>query len=139
MLALNLVKEANPQISDLDKVPEGDRIWAPPLTKETLLRQQPDGSYRLIFASFRKRREAEHVMRMLLAHGYTAVVLPQQVSSNLMLYRVEIEKLQDTEVIEKTWRMVLTQDLSPLIRSKGKTLAQTGNSLSPELKVGAVQ
>ena len=119
-LALDLLKESNPQINDLDKVFEGDRIWIPPFNRETLLRQQLDGSYRLIFSSFRQRREAERCRQVLLAQGYTAAILPQQISSTLKLYRIEIEGLREVAAIEKAWKFALTQDFASLARSKGK-------------------
>ena len=129
-LALDLLKELNPQINDLDKVSEGDRIWIPPLNRETLLRQQMDGSYRLIFSSFRQRREAERCRQMLLAQGYTAVILPQQISSTLKLYRIEIDGLREVTAIEKAWKLALTQDFASLARSKGKAPAEAEPVLS---------
>jgi len=133
ILALDLIKESNPQINDLDKVPEGERIWIPPLTKETLLRRQADGSYRLIGSSFRKRREAEHLLQTLLTHGYSAVVSLQQVSSSLGLYRVEVEGLQNADIIEKVWKIVFPEDPSLFIRSMGKVRDRTETAFSPKV------
>ena len=52
-LGMDLIKELNPQIEDLNWVFAGQDLLLPSLTRETLLRQQPDGSYHLIVASFR--------------------------------------------------------------------------------------
>ncbi len=120
LLVLGLLKEANPQITDLDKVFEGDRLWIPPLTRETLLRQQPDGSYQLKFSWFREKREAERCRQALLAQGYTAVIVPQQISSTLKLYRIEIEGLREATAIENAWELVRSQDLAAFSRSRKK-------------------
>jgi general secretion pathway protein A len=50
-LALDIIKEFNPQIRNLNWVFPGQEILLPPLTRETMLRKQADGFYRLIVAS----------------------------------------------------------------------------------------
>ena len=51
-LGMDLIKEFNPEIKNLNKISAGQDLLLPSLTRETLLRKQPDGSYRLIVASF---------------------------------------------------------------------------------------
>jgi hypothetical protein len=110
LLALDLIKELNPHINDVDRVLEGEQLWMPLLTRGTLLRRQPDGSYHLILASFRKLRNAEERARTAHRKGYVVMISPQRVSEATLLYRVEIVELQETAAIEQAWRLVNTHN-----------------------------
>jgi hypothetical protein len=52
-LGMDLIKEFNPEIKNLNRISGGKNLMLPSLTPETLLRKRPDGSYRLIVGSFR--------------------------------------------------------------------------------------
>ena len=104
-LAIDLIKELNPQIKDVNRIVEGEKIWLPPLTRETLLREQPDGSYHLILGSFRRPAEAERFAQKVRRQGYTVAVVPQQAADTLAFYRVEVEALRDPAAIERAWRL----------------------------------
>ena len=73
---MDLIKEFNPQIKNLNWVSAGQDLLLPRLTRETLLRKQPDGSYRLIVASFRNLRGADEYaptpeQQRISSHDYT--------------------------------------------------------------------
>src|SRR5262249_9535818 len=96
-LALDLIKEFNPDIADLDRIIIGQRLILPSLSRETLLRKQDDGKYRLILGTFAKETEAEKVAQEARGQGYVATVTKRRVTSGgRPLYRVELEKLPDT-------------------------------------------
>ena len=59
LLGMDLIKEFNPEIQNLNWVNAGQDLLLPVLKQETLLRQQADGSFRLAIASFLSRREAD--------------------------------------------------------------------------------
>ena len=101
-LAIDLIKEFNPHIQNLNRVLAGQKLWLPPLTKETLLRKQPDGSYRLILASFYNSPEAKELAQVVRQKGYTPVITPRRVSDSILLYRVEIEGLEN-EAVHQAW------------------------------------
>jgi general secretion pathway protein A len=103
-LAVDLIKESNPHISDLDWIRAGDRLWLPPLTAETLIRPQPDGSYRLVLASFLSSVAAERLSDGIRRRGYDARVIPRQVTGQLALYRVEIAGVGSRDAAESAWR-----------------------------------
>jgi len=130
LLALDLIKELNPHINDVDRVLEGEQLWMPALTRETLLRRQPDGFYHLILASFRKLRDAEERARKVRRKGYVAIISPQGVSATILLYRVEITKLQEATAIEQAWRLVNTQNFVSIARPVGKGTLTT-NMVGP--------
>ncbi|MBI2352009.1 MAG: hypothetical protein HYV00_11145, partial [Deltaproteobacteria bacterium] len=86
LLAMDLLKEANPQIENLNWVLAGQRLSLPPLTRETLLRKQSDSSYRLVLASFIRSQEAEKFGEAVRRKGYEIVITRQKVSNNLLLH-----------------------------------------------------
>ena len=109
-LGMDLIKEFNPQIKNLNWVFVGQDLLLPRLTKETLLRKQPDGSYRLIVASFRSPTGADECARLLSNKGYQVTIAPRRVSDNLLLYRVEIDALKDLEEANQAWESGLRNE-----------------------------
>ncbi len=102
-LGVDLIKEFNPEIKDLNRVFVGQPLLLPSLTPGTLLRKQPDGSYRLIARTFyRLPRAGEYVAR-LRNEGYQVTITPRKVTDNLLLYRVEIGGLKGFEEAHHTW------------------------------------
>lgn len=109
-LAIDMVKEFNPHIKDLDRIQSGEKIWLPPLTREILLRKQSDGSYQLILATFRSLPEAEKFAQGVRQKGYLVVILPQRVSGNFLLQRVVVERLADLDAVDRAWELVDTRN-----------------------------
>ena len=93
----------------------------PSLTPETLLRKRPDGSYRLIVASFRSQTEANEYAGRLSNKGYEVTITPRRVSDDLLFYRVEIDGLKTLEEANQTW----------LTGLKNEWLAFAGNRTEP--------
>jgi general secretion pathway protein A len=102
-LAMDLIKESNPEIKNLNRVSAGKDLLLPSLTPETLLRKQPDGSYRLIVASFRSLTGANEYAGRLSNKGYRVTVTSRRVSDDLLLHRVEIDGLKNLEEANQTW------------------------------------
>ena len=107
-LGMDLIKEFNPEIENLNWVAAGQNLRLPSLTRETLLRQQSDGSYHLIVASFRSLPGAEEHARLLRSKGYRITITPRPVSDDLVLHRVEIDGLKNLEEANKIWQTGLT-------------------------------
>jgi type II secretory pathway predicted ATPase ExeA len=103
LLAMDLIKEFNPQIENLNWVFPGQDLLLPPLTHETMLRKQTDGSYRLIVATFRSLTEANENAQLLGDAGYQVVITPNKVSDDLLLHRVEIDGLKNAEEANQIW------------------------------------
>ena len=97
ILGIDLIKEFNPDIANLNWINAGQDLLLPALNEETLLRQQPDGSFRLIVASFLSRREAEEFAERIVRDGFPVVVTVRPVSNNLVLHRLEINGLKNRE------------------------------------------
>jgi hypothetical protein len=106
ILAFDLIKELNPHIKDLDRIAVGERVWFPALTRETLLRRQDDGSYRLILGVFTSEGAAVRVAEAARREGYSAIISQQRVFGAQSLHRVELEGLKDLTTIDRAWRFV---------------------------------
>ena len=105
---MDLIKEFNPEIENLNWVAAGQNLRLPSLTRETLLRPQSDGSYHLIVASFRSLPGAEEHARLLRSKGYRITITPRPVSDDLVLHRVEIDGLKNLEEANQIWQTGLT-------------------------------
>jgi general secretion pathway protein A len=122
VLGMDLIKELNPQIEDLNWVSAGQDLLLPSLTRETLLRQQPDGSYRLIVASFRRRTGADEHARLLRNKGYQVTITPRRVSHDLLLHRVEIAGLKDLEEANQIWQTGLRNQWLAFAETRDETI-----------------
>jgi hypothetical protein len=109
-LGMDLIKEFNPGIKSLGKVAAGRPLLLPSLTPETLLRRQADGSYRLIVASFQNPTAADEYAQRLRNKGYQVSITPRKVSEDLLLYRIEIDGLQNPEEANHIWLAGLRND-----------------------------
>jgi general secretion pathway protein A len=126
-LGLDLIKEFNPQIENLNKVSAGRELVLPPLTAETLVRQQPDGSYSLVIASFPGRKEAEALAGRVTQAGYRVAIKPRRVSDDILLHRLEIDGLKNlaeaTQTLENglknAWFTFSRTPSSPRQQSQG--------------------
>ena len=106
-LSIDLIKEFNPQLQDLNWISFDSGLRLPPLTKETLQRQQPDGSYHLILASFPSLMVGQRFAQAISLKGYEVVITRREVSENLSLHRVEIAGLKTLEAANHAWEAAL--------------------------------
>jgi general secretion pathway protein A len=111
-LGLDLIKEYNSQIENLNRIRAGQPLWLPPLSQETLVRQQPDGSYSLILASFRTSQQAEQLAQLARQKSYDIAVRARPVSKNLVLHRVEINGLANLDAVDRAWEIAFTDHWS---------------------------
>jgi general secretion pathway protein A len=109
-LGMDLIKEFNPEIKNLNRVAAGKDLLLPSLTPETLLRKQADGSYHLIAASFRSLAGANEYAGRLSNKGYQVTITSRKVSDDLLLHRVEINGLKNLEEANQTWLMGLKNE-----------------------------
>jgi type II secretory pathway predicted ATPase ExeA len=111
--ALDLIKDSNPHIENLNWVIAGERLQLPPLRLETLLRKQSDGSYRLILGSFLSSSGAEKLVEAVRLKGYEVVITPRRVADNLLLHRVEIGGLKNLGAVNQAWDTALANRWFP--------------------------
>jgi putative secretion ATPase (PEP-CTERM system associated) len=109
-LGIDLIRDLNPDIQDLSKVAAGQPLLMPVLTMETLLRQQFDGSYDLILASFRREVTAAEYAKRVQANGYRVTITPRQITDDLLLHRLEISGLKTVEEANQAWLLALRNE-----------------------------
>ena len=107
LLGIDLIKEFNPQLQDLNWISFDWGLRLPSLTRETLQRQQPDGSYHLILASFSSLMVGQRFAQAVRLKGYEVVITRREVSENLSLHRVEIAGLKTLEATNQVWEAAL--------------------------------
>lgn len=102
-LAMDLIKEFNPHLDDLDWIETGDVLWLPPLNGETLVRRHSDSSFEVVVGSHFTRETAERVARSPRRHGYDVNVTPRRITRDRVLYRVTIIGLKTQEAADQAW------------------------------------
>jgi hypothetical protein len=103
LLAIDLIKELNPHIGNLNWIRAGEQLRLPALDAETLIRQQADGSYHLIIGSFFSSQAAERTRDRLRRAGYQATSTTRRLTDNLEVHRVELTGLPTREVAQQAW------------------------------------
>jgi general secretion pathway protein A len=116
-LGLDLIKEYNTHIENLNRIIAGQRLWLPPLSRETLVRQQPDGSYSLILASLRNPQQSAQLAQNARLKGYDVVVTPRHLSDDLTLYRVEIDGLENIDAVNQAWQVAAANQWITFVES----------------------
>jgi general secretion pathway protein A len=119
ILGMDLIKDFNPQINNLNRVVAGRELLLPTLAQETLLRKQPDGSYRLIVASFPSQTGAYESARRVGNTGHQVMITPKRVSDDLLLYRVEINGLKNLEEANQAWETGLKNEWFAFVGNSG--------------------
>jgi type II secretory pathway predicted ATPase ExeA len=107
LLGMDLIKEFNPQLQDLNWISFDWGLRIPSLTKETLQREQPDGSYHLILAAFPSLIGGQRFAQAIRLKGYEVVITRREVAENLSLHRVEIAGLKTLEAANHAWEAAL--------------------------------
>jgi len=102
VLGMDLIKDFNPQIKDLNWISAGHKLILPALTRETLVRKHGDGSYRFIVASYIKRTEADELASRIAREGYQVIITGRKVSNDLLLHRLEIDGLKNLEEVTES-------------------------------------
>ena len=110
MLGMDLIKEFNPKVDNLNRVVSGQNLLVVPLSEATLLREQSDGSYRLIVGSFASGADAQRRARLLAKEGYQFIITTNKVSDDLLLQRVQIVGLKNLKEALQTWNTALTKE-----------------------------
>jgi hypothetical protein len=102
-LAMDILKEANPGVQDLNWIIAGQNLSLPPLTRETLLRKQSDDTYRLIVDAFQTPQDAQRLSRAMKSKGYETDISQHRISNKIVLHRVEIRGLNSREAADQAW------------------------------------
>jgi len=117
ILGMDLIKEFNPKIDNINRVVSGQKLLLVPLSEATLLREQPDRSYHLIVGSFLSGTDAQARARLLAKEGYQFVITVSKVADDLLLQRVQIVGLKNLKEALQTWDTALTKEWFALFKT----------------------
>ena len=120
LLGLDLVKDVNPHIANLDDVSAGERLWVPAPTLATLAPRQPDGSYQLIVASLLTPAAANRLAGLLRLNGYTARVATRDLTRTLRVHRVVVEDLDGLETAGEAWTIARKLGWTPAVDTSAR-------------------
>jgi hypothetical protein len=79
-----------------------------------LIRKQPDGTYRLVVASFLSSQAAEKTKERMRKEGYEVRVSLRKLSENLQVHRVELTGLGSPEGARQAWDTALAKCWLPI-------------------------
>ena len=120
VLGLDLVKDLNPHIADLDHVSAGERLWLPALTSSTLARRQRDGSYELIVTALPSPEAANRLAEQIRHSGHRARVARRDITARLQVHRVLVEGLDGPEAVSHTWSTAQKLRWMPPVDTRGR-------------------
>jgi general secretion pathway protein A len=103
LLGMDLIKEFNPHVDDLDWITTGDVLWLPPLNRETLIREPSNSAFEVVVGTHVTREAAESVARSPRRHGYEVGVTPRRITKDRILYRVTIVGLKTKKAADQAW------------------------------------
>jgi general secretion pathway protein A len=103
VLAIDLIKELNPGVEDLNWIKAGARLQLPSLDAATLIRKQSDGTYRFVVASFLSGQAAQTRKERMRRQGYEVNITPRKLSGTLEVHRVEVVGLRTQEAVQQAW------------------------------------
>ena len=128
ILGMDLIKEFNPEIKDLNWVTAGQQLVVPDLTQETLVRKQGDGSYSLIVASYINRTDADELANRIRKEGYLAIIATTKVSTDLALHRLKIDGLKTLGAARQSLNTGIEKNGLPWLVMKEIQSQQVGGS-----------
>lgn len=98
---LDLMKMANPKISDINQISPGQTLRLPQLEQGLVLLKQSDDRYGLLLISLNSRGRANEIRSALRRQGFGARVSEANLGGGQTVWRVIIGDLDDREVALK--------------------------------------
>ncbi len=98
---LDLMKMANPKISDINQIEPGQTLRLPQLDQGLVLLKQSDDRYGLLLISLSSRGRANEIRSELLRQGFGARISPAQLGGGQTVWRVIVGDLENRELALK--------------------------------------
>lgn len=95
---LDLMKLANPKISDINQISPGQTLRLPQLEQGLVLLKQPDDRYGLLLISLNSRGRANEIRSALRRQGFGARVAEANLGGGQTVWRVIVGDLENREV-----------------------------------------
>jgi general secretion pathway protein A len=111
---LDYILEVNPEIVDPNLVLPNERIRLPILAEESLIRQSPNGSFRIHLATFAKKEFAERYKSEETLKGRVIRIEDRRVSSQEVWYRVFADGYHSREDGRRAVKILRGKRLLPI-------------------------
>jgi len=111
---LDLVLEANPQITDADSIQVNDEIRLPRITEEAFLIPSADRTFKIHLGTFNHPRFLKKFENQPALKGKKFEVVPRKVSPQGTWYRIVAGDFADKEEALKVIRMLKAKKLMPV-------------------------
>ena len=112
---LDLILEANPQITNANIIHINDEIKIPAVTEESLLIQSPEHEYKIYIGTFSSPQLSKKYENLFALKGKKLQVLPRKVSQKETWYRVFAENFETKEKGIEAIRILKGKGLLPAL------------------------
>jgi general secretion pathway protein A len=110
---LDLIMEYNPQITDVHRIMENEKIRIPVITESLFLSRDPDRGYSIFLGTFGDRQPIEVLRKQPVLRDKTIRIAPRKVSRDDTWYRASVDGFQTEEQALQTLRSLKQQGLLP--------------------------
>jgi phage tail protein X len=103
----DIIKRANPDIQDLDRIVVGQKIILPALDMDSIILKDENGAFSIHIATFRSYGSAADYASRFLGEQYPMAISPVRIVGEKMWYRVSVGSVPSRrEAIELAARIV---------------------------------
>jgi general secretion pathway protein A len=110
---LDLIMEHNPQIKDVNRITENEKIRLPVITEGLFLSRVPDRGYSVFLGTFADRQSIEVFRKQAVLRDKTIRIAPRTASRDETWYRASADGFQTQEQALQALRSLKQQGLLP--------------------------
>ena len=110
---LDLIMEHNPQITDVNRITENEKIRIPVITEGLFLSRNPDRGYSVFLGTFVDQQSIEVFRKQTVLRDKTIRIAPRKVSHGETWYRASVDGFQTEEQSLQALRSLKQQGLLP--------------------------
>jgi general secretion pathway protein A len=94
---LDLILEANPKITDVDRIEINQEVTLPPISEESFLMQSPNGTYTIHIVTTVAKSDDYFLRKLATFTGKKIAIVPHRVSHRKTWYRVQAGPFANNE------------------------------------------
>lgn len=117
---LDLIMEHNPQIRDVHRISENEKIRIPVITDRLFLRKDPDRGYGVYLGTFADQQSVEAFRKQAVLRDKTIRITPRKVSNVETWYRVSVDGFQTEEQALQALSHLRGQGLLPAFAASAR-------------------
>lgn len=110
---LDLIMEHNPQIRNVNRISENEKVRIPVITDRLFLRKEPDRGYGVFLGTFIDQQSIEVFRKQAVLRDKTIRIAPRKVSNVETWYRASVDGFQTEEQALQALQALRGQGLLP--------------------------